>query len=202
MDAPPLDEGHADPDPLTLFGRWFAEARAAGVHEPEAMNLATASPDGVPSARVVLMRGAGPEGFDFFTNYASRKGRELAANPRAALTFHWYPPGRQVRIEGTVAKLPREVSQEYFAGRPRGHRVGAWASAQGTVIPDRAYLERRVTEETTRWEGREVDLPDHWGGYRLTPSVIEFWQAGDDRLHDRLMYLREGTGWTVSRLSP
>lgn len=202
MHVPPLDEGQAPPDPLTLFHAWFAQAAADGVHEPEAMTLSTASPDGVPSARVVLMRGAGPDGFDFFTNYASRKGRELDANPRAALTFHWYPPGRQVRIEGTVARLPRDASRAYFDGRPRGHRIGAWASAQGTVIPDRGFLERRVADETARWEGREVALPDYWGGYRLTPTVVEFWQAGGDRLHDRLMYLRTGDAWTVARLSP
>lgn len=203
MDVPPFDEGQTDPDPHRQFAAWFAKAAADGVHEPEAMTLSTASPDGVPSARIVLLRGWGPGGYDFFTNYGSRKGRELDANPRAALTFHWTPPGRQVRIEGDVARIPRAESDAYFRGRPRGHRIGAWASAQGSVIPDRAFLERRVHEEEERWAAGEVEIPPYWGGYRLTPVVFEFWQARADRLHDRLVYLRDGAGgWSRRRLSP
>jgi len=198
-----LDERTADPDPLVTFARWFAEARRAGVHEPEAMTLATATPDGVPSARMVLLRGWGPEGFDFYTNYRSRKGRELDANPRAALVLHWYPPGRQVRVEGAVARLPREASAAYFHSRPRGHRIGAWASEQGRPIAGRDELQRRVAAEEERWRGREVELPPFWGGYRLVPEVVELWQAGADRLHDRLAYLRgPGGAWSVTRLSP
>jgi len=201
--APRLDEGTADADPLVTFGRWFAEARAAGVHEPEAMTLATAAPDGAPSARMVLLRGWGPEGFDFYTNYASRKGRELDANPRAALVLHWHPPGRQVRVEGRAERLPREASEAYFRSRPRGHRIGAWASAQGRPIAGRTELERRVADEEARWDGREVELPPHWGGYRVVPEVIELWQAGADRLHDRFAYLRRPDGgWSRMRLSP
>lgn len=203
MDVPPFDEGQADQDPHRQFAAWFAQAAADGVHEPEAMTLSTASPDGVPSARIVLLRGWGPGGYDFFTNHGSRKGRELDANPRAALTFHWTPPGRQVRIEGGVTRVPRAEAEAYFRGRPRGHRIGAWASAQGSVIPDRAFLERRVREEEERWAAGEVEIPPYWGGYRLTPSVFEFWQARADRLHDRLVYLPDGAGgWSRRRLSP
>lgn len=166
------------------------------------MTLATASPDGVPSARMVLLRGRGPEGFDFYTNQASRKGRELDANGYAALVFHWHPPGRQVRIEGPAGRLPREASEAYFHSRPRGHQIQAWASAQGRPIADRAELERRVAEEERRWDGREVDLPPYWGGYRVVPALVEFWEAGADRLHDRVLYRRAGDGWERLRLSP
>ncbi len=202
-----MDTGHLDPatvacDPISQFEAWFNRARADGVHEPEAMVVSTASPDGVPSARVVLMRGVDEAGFRFFTNYSSRKGRELAANPRAAATFHWHPPGRQVRVEGAVERLPREESERYFAQRPRGHQVGAWASDQGEVIPDRAYLEQRYRDTARAFQGGPVDLPAHWGGYLLRPAVVEFWEARGDRLHDRVMYLRDGEGWTRARLSP
>lgn len=202
-DPPPLDVATCDPDPFVQFRVWFDEAGAAGVHEPEAMALATSDPDGGPSVRVVLLRGAGPEGFDFYTNYTSLKGRQLAADPRAALLFHWHPPGRQVRVQGTVTRLPGEVSDAYFRSRPAGHRVGAWASDQGTVIPDRAHLETRAAEAAARFAGGEVPRPPYWGGYRLTPTAVEFWQARADRLHDRVVYLPDPAGgWIRRRLSP
>lgn len=187
---------------MELFHRWLADARAAGCHEPEAMTLSTTGPDGAPSARMVLMRGADTLGFRFFTNRSSRKGRELAADPRAALTFYWYPPGRQVRVEGDAEELPRDESEAYFASRPRGHQVGAWASAQGEVLAGRAHLEEAYAEAAARFQGGPVELPPYWGGYVVRPRVVEFWQARTDRLHDRVMYLREDGGWSRSRLSP
>lgn len=178
-------------------------ARAAGVHEPEAMTLATADAGGAPSARVVLLRGLGPDGLDFYTNYESRKGRDLAANPRAALVLYWAPVGRQVRVEGAVARLPREASAAYFAGRPRDSQVGAWASRQSAAVASRAELEARVREAEARFAAGEVPLPDFWGGYRLRPARWEFWQAHPYRLHDRFRYEpAPGGGWTVDRLSP
>lgn len=197
-----LDPAHCHPDPIVQFQTWLDEARAAGCHEPEAMVISTASRDGVPSARVVLLRGVGEDGFRFFTNYSSRKGRELAENPRGAATFHWYPPGRQVRIDGTVTRLSQADSERYFAGRPRGHQVGAWASDQGTIIQDRTHLEGRYAEAARRFQGGPVTLPDYWGGYLLRPEVVEFWEARSDRLHDRVMYRRNGDGWLRDRLSP
>ena len=206
MSAPfsgtPLREADLDPDPLRQFAAWFAAAEAAGVHEPEAMTLATATPDGAPSARMVLLRGFGSAGFDFYTNLESRKARELAANPRAALVLYWYALGRQVRIEGDVALLPREESERYFRTRPRGSRLGAWASAQSTVIAGREELDRRLREVAGRFEGGDVPLPPWWGGYRVRPHELEFWQQGPDRLHDRLRYRRAEGGWTIERLSP
>lgn len=198
----PTDPGTVHADPVEQFRAWFADARAAGVHEPEAMVVSTASPDGVPSARVVLMRGVDDAGFRFFTNYESRKGRELDANPRACATFHWHPPGRQVRVEGTVARLPREESERYFAARPRGHQVGAWASRQGAVIDGREALEGAYAGAARRFQGGPVPLPPYWGGYVLRPDVVEFWEGRTDRLHDRVMYLRGGDGWSRARLSP
>jgi pyridoxamine 5'-phosphate oxidase len=177
-------------------------AREAGVREPEAMTLATVAADGAPSARMVLLKGAGPDGFDFYTNTESRKGRDLSENPRAALVFYWEVLGRQVRVEGRVRRLREAESAAYFASRPRGSRLGAWASRQSEVIADRAELERRLAEVEQRFEGAESPLPDWWGGYRLTPHVLEFWQHREDRLHDRLRYRRSGGVWLMERLSP
>ena len=170
--------------------------------EPEAAALATATPDGRPSVRIVLLRGLGPEGVDFYTNYESRKGRELDANPRAALALHWPAQQRQVRMEGPVERLAAEESDAYFDGRPRGSRIGAWASRQGTVLPDRRTLESRFDQLEDEWRTRDIPRPPYWGGYRLRPEAIEFWEGRPSRLHDRIHYLREDGGWRAERLSP
>jgi pyridoxamine 5'-phosphate oxidase len=190
-----------DADPLGLLGEWFAQARAAGVHEPEAAALATASPDGRPSVRMVLIRGIDARGISFYTNRESRKGRELAANPRASVAIHWAPLERQIRLEGPVEHLPDPESDAYFASREHGSRIGAWASRQGTVIPDAAYLEARVAELAARYPG-EVPRPPYWGGYLLRPDAVEFWQGRPSRLHDRIHHVREGRRWRTERLSP
>jgi len=198
--VPELREADVAADPFVQFERWFAEAGEAGP-TPESMVLATATPDGVPSARMVLLKEAGPHGFVFFTNYDSRKGRELAANPRAALLFHWHALGRQVRVEGPVERLDEAASDAYFATRPLGARIGAWVSAQSEVIGSRDELEAAV--ETMRQDvGAELERPPHWGGFRLRPQVFEFWQHRDDRLHDRLRYRRDGGSWVLERLAP
>jgi pyridoxamine 5'-phosphate oxidase len=198
--VPELREADAARHPLLQFDRWFAEAGEA-VPAPEAMVLATASPDGAPSARMVLLKGAGEDGFAFFTNYDSRKGHELAANPRAALLFHWQPLGRQVRVEGPVDRLDEAASDAYFATRPLGARIGAWVSAQSEVIGSREELEAAV--ETMRQHmGAGLERPPHWGGFRLLPEVFEFWQHRDDRLHDRLRYRHDGEHWVMERLAP
>ena len=198
--VPELREADAAADPFLQFDRWFAEAgEAAPV--PEAMVLATATPAGAPSARMVLLKDAGEDGFVFFTNYDSRKGRELAANPQAALLFHWQPLGRQVRVEGPVERLDEAASDAYFATRPLGARIGAWVSAQSQVIGSRGELEDAV--ETMRQHmGAELERPPHWGGFRLRPEVFEFWQHRDDRLHDRLRYRHDGGRWVRERLAP
>jgi pyridoxamine 5'-phosphate oxidase len=196
-----LLEAQVDPDPLRQFARWFEEAAAAGVAMPEAMALATATADGRPSVRMVLLKGFDERGFSFYTGYESRKGRELAENPRAALLFHW--PGRQVRIEGPVERLTAEESDAYFASRPRGSRLSAIASRQSEVVTSREELEARVAELEERFAGAEPARPDRWGGFRLVPETYELWQHRDDRLHDRLRYRRDGNGrWVVERLSP
>jgi pyridoxamine 5'-phosphate oxidase len=180
---------------------WFDAAREAGVHEPEAAALATASPDGRPSVRIVLIRGIDERGISWYTNRESRKGRELAANPRASVAFHWAALERQVRLEGPVELLSDEESDAYFAGRPHGSRIGAWASRQGTAIPDAAYLDAQVAEFAARYPD-EVPRPPYWGGYLLRPDAVELWQGRPSRLHDRIHHVREGDGWRTERLSP
>jgi pyridoxamine 5'-phosphate oxidase len=198
----PLREEDLDPDPFRQFDVWFRAAREAGVREPEAMTLATATPDGLPSARMVLLKGYGPQGFDLYSNTESRKGRELAANPRAALVVYWEALGRQVRVEGTVERLSVEEAEAYFRSRPLGSRLGAWASRQSEVIAGREEIERRLAEMEERFAAGEPPLPPWWGGYRVRPEVIEFWQHRESRLHDRLRYRREDGFWVVERLSP
>ena len=197
-----MDERDLDPDPLRQFRRWFEEARAAGVDAPEIMALATATPDGRPSVRMVLLKEADERGFTFFTNRESRKGGELAANPRAALLLHWWPAGRQVRVEGQVEPVSDEESETYFGTRPLPSRLAAWASPQSRPLTDRAELERLYAEAAARFPGDEVPLPPHWGGYRVVPDTYEFWQHGDDRLHDRIRYERDGDAWKRERLGP
>jgi pyridoxamine 5'-phosphate oxidase len=197
-----LAEADVDADPVVQFGRWFEQAEQAGLLEPTAMTLATATPDGRPSARMVLLRGFDERGFCFYTNYESRKGAELAANPRAALVFWWGELERQVRIEGPVAPTSRAESEAYFHSRPPGSQLSAAASPQSRVLADRAVLERRVAELAAGAADGQVPLPDFWGGYRLTHEVVEFWQGRPNRLHDRLRYCRAGDGWKIERLAP
>jgi pyridoxamine 5'-phosphate oxidase len=196
-----LAEADVDADPVVQFGRWFEQATQAGLLEPSAMTLATATPDGRPSARMVLLRGFDERGFCFYTNYESRKAAELAANPRAALVLWWDALERQVRIEGRVEPTSRAESEAYFASPPPRRPQSAAASPQSQVI-DRATLERRVAELATSLPDGMVPLPDFWGGYRLTPEVVEFWQGRPNRLHDRLRYRRAGDAWVIERLAP
>ena len=196
-----MDERDLEGDPLRQFERWFAAAREAAVPVPEAMALATASPDGNPSVRMVLLKEADERGFSFFTNYESRKSRELSDNPRAALLFHWQPLGRQVRVEGGVGRLPADESNSYFRNRPLASRLAAWASPQSRPLADRAELERLYEDAAAR-HGDEPTLPPHWGGFRLVPNAYEFWEHGEDRLHDRVRYERDATGWSRTRLAP
>jgi pyridoxamine 5'-phosphate oxidase len=197
-----LDEGDVAKDPFTQFERWWQLVLPLGLDDPNAMVLATATPDGVPSARVVLMKGADAKGFRFFTNYDGRKGRELEANPRAAACFHFEALKKQIRIEGVVKKLPRAESAAYFRSRPRGSRIGAWASPQSEVIAAREVLEARVRAIEDRFAGQDVPLPPRWGGFLLVPEVVEFWQGRKSRLHDRLRYVRAGRRWRIERLAP
>jgi pyridoxamine 5'-phosphate oxidase len=197
-----LREQDVDPDPLRQFLRWFDEARAAGLDLPEAVVLATATRSGTPSARMVLLKGADERGFVFYSGYGSRKGRELAANPGAALLFYWHPLGRQVRIEGLVARTGPKESDAYFETRPARSRLSAAASPQSAVVASREALETRVEELARLHPAGDVPRPEDWGGFRLAPRIYEFWQHRDDRLHDRLRYRRDGDAWVVERLGP
>ncbi|MGD2067640.1 MAG: pyridoxamine 5'-phosphate oxidase [Gemmatimonadota bacterium] len=199
-----LPEADARRDPIELFREWWAAAEEAGMFLHERFALATATPEGRPSVRMLLLKGLDPRGFVFYTNYGSRKAAELDANPRASMCFHWGVLERQVRVEGRVERIGHEESAAYFRTRSRGSQIGAWASRQSDELADRADLEERVAELKKRFDGREVPLPDFWGGYRLAPERIEFWQGRPDRLHDRLRFEREGPGgeWTTRRLYP
>jgi pyridoxamine 5'-phosphate oxidase len=198
-----LHESEVDPDPIRQFDTWFGQAVSAGLVEPNAMTLATVGSDGRPSARIVLLKSFDAAGFVFFTNYQSRKGQELGAAPWAALVFYWPGLERQVRVEGRVAQVAPEESDAYFAVRPPGAQVGAWASAQSSPIPGRKHLERRAQELEAQYAGAPVPRPPHWGGYRVAPDRMEFWQGRPSRLHDRIAYTRgEDGAWQIGRLSP
>ena len=197
-----LPEAAGDRDPIELFGAWFNAAKGSGLLLPESMALATATPDGRPSARMVRLKGFDQRGFVFFGNYESRKAQELAENAQAALVMHWPVLQRQIRIEGSVTRLPTEESEAYFRTRPRGARIGAWASAQSSELEDRKVLEARVKEYEEKFQGGDVPLPPFWGGYRLAPERIEFWQGRTNRLHDRLVFEKRGGSWVSKRLYP
>jgi len=197
-----LHETDMNPDPIVQFNEWFEETLAAGLHEPNAMIVATAAANGRPSARTVLLKGYDERGFVFYTNYEGRKARELDANPACALLFYWGELERQVRIEGCASRISNEESDAYFASRSRGSRLGTWASEQSRPVEDRRVLEERVRDLEAEYEGRGVPRPPFWGGYRVAPDTIEFWQGRENRLHDRLVYSRVGDGWRIDRLQP
>ena len=197
-----LTESAADPDPIAQFRRWFDTAMGADLHEPNAMTLATATPEGRPSARIVLLKGFDERGFVFYTSYEGRKSEEIEANPLCALVLYWGELERQVRVEGRISRIPEEESDEYFGSRPRGSQLGAWASEQSRPVEGRDPLEERLRNLEAEYEGGEVPRPPFWGGYRVEPEVVEFWQGRESRLHDRLVYQRSGDGWKIERLQP
>jgi len=202
-DGKALREADMDPDPMKQFRAWLDEAQAANLPQPLGMTLATSTGDGKPSARMVLLRGVDERGFAFFTNYDSRKGQELRDNPQAALVFYWAELDRQIRIEGTVELVSDEESDAYFRSRPYGSQLGAWASCQSEVIPSREILEKQMQGLQARYRENEVPRPPRWGGFRVVPNIIEFWEGRPNRLHDRLCYLRRAEGgWTLQRLAP
>ncbi len=196
-----LDEAAAGDDPFVLFDRWLADAVSTEIVEPNAMALATATPDGRPSVRIVLLKGVDNKGMVFYTNYESRKAEELAANPFASAVFLWHPLSRQVRIEGEVEQIAPADSDAYFASRPRGSQLGALASPQSRAVT-RSELEARYENAESHFAGREVERPEHWGGYRIHVHTIEFWQGRPDRMHDRIVFTRSGGGWSIERLAP
>jgi len=197
----PLKKSSVDKNPFKQFAKWFNEVLQSGIKEPTAMTLATATKEGVPSARAVLLKDYDENGFLFFTNYESRKGKELIENPAAELLFYWMDLQRQVRISGKVEKTDREDSEQYFKTRPLKSRIGAWASKQSEIIPDREYLEKRFSEFEKKFKD-DVPLPSNWGGFRLIPECFEFWQGRESRLHDRICYLKKNEEWEIIRLSP
>lgn len=198
----PLERDVLAEDPVAQFQRWFGDAERAQLIEPNAMTLATADAAGRPAARIVLLKGVDARGFVFFTDYRSRKARDLDENPRAALTFLWKELERQVRVTGRVERVERAESEAYFRTRPRGSRLGAWASHQSQVLADRSELEREVARLDAQYPGDAVPLPPHWGGYRVVPDEYEFWQGRESRLHDRFRYAHAAAGWRIERLSP
>lgn len=200
--APPLDFALLAENPVEQFLSWFQEAETAGLPEPNAMTVATVSSDGEPSARMLLLKSADSRGFTFYTNYGSAKASDLDSTSRASLVFFWQPMHRQVRVNGAVTRVPREESAEYFATRPRDAQIGAWASRQSSVLGSREQLEQQVAAIEARFAGREIAVPDYWGGYRLVPDRVEFWQGQPSRLHDRALYVVENGMWTKARLSP
>ncbi len=198
-----LAEEDLEPEPVAMFRRWLHDVVTAGVHEPNAMVLATVGREGRPSSRMVLLKGLDERGFAFYTNYDSRKGADLAANPHCALLFPWHGLERQVRVEGTASRLTEEENAAYFGSRPRASQIGAWASPQSRVVASRAELDRRYDEVAARFpEGSDVPLPPHWGGYLVVPEMMEFWQGRRGRMHDRLVYRRDAEVWTAARLAP
>ncbi len=203
MNTVPLLESDLEKSPFRQFARWFEDARARQPLQPEAMVVSTSDADGVVSSRVSLLKGFSEHGFVFYTNYNSRKGSQIAENPRVSLCFHWPVLERQVRVEGVAVKTTAEESDAYFASRPRGSQIGAWASNQSSVIPGRGDLDQRFAELEALYRERQIPRPPHWGGYRVIPVEIEFWQGRPDRLHDRFVYrLREPKDWIIERLSP
>lgn len=198
-----LDESHVAPNPLVQFEKWFEEALRSEVPEPNAMTLSTVTPNGFPTGRIVLLKGIENEGFVFYTNYQSAKGRDLAQNAVASLTFFWSELERQVRIQGTVSKVSRETSQAYFQSRPRDSQIGAWASPQSAPIKDRSVLEERKKKLEEQFDGQDIiPLPEQWGGYHVAPFLVEFWQGRPSRLHDRIVYTRVKDNWKINRLAP
>jgi pyridoxamine 5'-phosphate oxidase len=197
-----LDPAEVAPEPIAQFNAWFAAAGEAGIYEPEAMTVSTVDADGHPTSRFVLLRGLDERGFSFYTNYRSAKGRALEAHPYAALTFGWLQIHRSVRVEGPVQRLPEAESDAYFASRPRGARLGAWASPQSAVIAGREELDRAFAGAEARYAGGEIPRPPHWGGFLVRPQRVEFWKGRPNRLHDRVRYERDGEGWRIERLAP